>query len=95
MKRLDPAEVAERLSVTIASVASDYEAGKLRTGSDTHPVKRLDDDWDPEQGISNENMMRMVAERLSMQGILTFFDPEIVRENILSAVDRVKRPESG
>lgn len=92
MKRLDPAEVAERLSVTIASIANDYEAGKLSTGSNTHPVKRLDDDWDPEQGISNENMMRLVAERLEIQGILVLFDPEIVRENILTAVDRIKRP---
>ncbi|AXH49789.1 hypothetical protein KNU02_gp63 [Gordonia phage Pleakley] len=93
MKRLDPAEVADRLSTTIASIANDYEEGKLSVGKNVHPVKRLDDDWDPEQGISNENMMRLLAERLEMQGILVYFSPEVVRENIISAVDRVKRPE--
>lgn len=93
MKRLDPAEVAERLTQTIESIANDYEAGKLSAGRNTHPVKRLDDDWDPEQGISNANMMRLVAERLEIQGILVLFDPEIVRQNIISAVDRLKKPD--
>ena len=90
MKRLDPAEVAERLIQTVNSVANDYEAGKLSTGKNVHPVKRLDDDWDPEQGISNENMMRLVAERLEIQGLLVLFDAEIVRQNIMTAVDRIK-----
>ncbi|WNM66095.1 hypothetical protein SEA_ARTI_55 [Gordonia phage Arti] len=85
MKRLDPVQVAERLTATVGSVAKDYEEGKLRAGSDVHPVKRLDDDWDPEEGISNENMMRLVAERLEIQGILVYFDPEVVRENIIRA----------
>ncbi|WGH20839.1 hypothetical protein QLT00_gp56 [Gordonia phage Commandaria] len=85
MRRLDPALVAERLIATVGSVAKDYEEGKLRAGSDVHPVKRLDDDWDPETGISNENMMRLVAERLEIQGILVYFDPEIVRANIIGA----------
>ncbi|AXH50335.1 hypothetical protein SEA_EMIANNA_55 [Gordonia phage Emianna] len=85
MKRLDPVQVAERLTATVGSVAKDYEEGKLRAGSDVHPVKRLDDDWDPEEGISNENMMRLVAERLEIQGILVYFDSEVVRENIIRA----------
>lgn len=93
MKRLEPIAVAERLVATVNSVIKDYEDGKLRAGSDTHPVKRLDDDWDPEQGISSENMMRMVAERLEIQGILVYFNPEVVRENIINAADRAPRPQ--
>ncbi|UTN91420.1 hypothetical protein SEA_OUTIS_57 [Gordonia phage Outis] len=91
MRRLEPVAFAERLVATVNSVVKDYEDGKLRAGSDVHPVKRLDDDWDPEQGISNENMMRMVAERLEIQGITMYFNPEIVRENIIAAADRVAR----
>ncbi|AKJ72387.1 hypothetical protein AU099_gp44 [Gordonia phage GTE8] len=85
MKRLDPVQVAERLTATVGSVAKDYEEGKLRAGSNVHPVKRLDDDWDPDEGISNENMMRLVAERLEIQGIQVYFDPEVVREHIIRA----------
>lgn len=85
MKKLTPMEVTERLTATVASIANDYEAGKLRAGRDVHPVKRLDDDWDPEEGISSENMMRLVAERLEMQGVLVYFNPEVVRQNILGA----------
>lgn len=94
MKRLGPVEVAERLSVTIASIANDYEEGKLQLGDSVHPVKRLDDDWTPEEGISNDNMMRLVAERLEMQGIMVYFSPEVVREKIIAAADRVKRPNA-
>ena len=93
MKRLGPAEVADRLIQTVESIANDYEAGKLSAGSNVHPVKRLDDDWEPEKGISNANMMRLVSERLEIQGVIVMFDPEIVRQNIISAVDRFKRPE--
>ncbi|ATN89580.1 hypothetical protein KNU14_gp57 [Gordonia phage Buggaboo] len=88
MKRLEPIAVAERLVATVNSVVKDYEDGKLRAGSDVHPVKRLDDNWDPEQGISNENMMRMVAERLEIQGFTLYFNPEVVREAIIAASDR-------
>lgn len=90
MKRLGPAEVADRLSVTLDSIADDYEKGKLQAGAKVHPVKRLDDDWTPEEGISNANMMRLVAERLEMQGVLVYFNPEVVRNNIIEATDRMR-----
>ncbi|QAU06382.1 hypothetical protein SEA_WHOSEMANZ_56 [Gordonia phage WhoseManz] len=93
MRKLDPAATAERLTACIESVLNDYEQGKLRAGSDTHPIKRLNDDWDPETGISNENMMRMVAERMHAQGILIYFDPETARQNIMNAARAVKPPQ--
>ncbi|AVD99803.1 hypothetical protein SEA_FLAPPER_60 [Gordonia phage Flapper] len=93
MRRLEPMELAERLVATIGSITNDYEAGKLQMGEKVHPVKRLDDDWDPETGISNENMMRLIAERLEMQGILVYFNPEVVRQNIISASERTLKQQ--
>lgn len=90
MRRLDTVELAERLATTIDSIANDYEAGKLSAGKNVHPLKRLDDDWDPETGITNDNMMRLLAERLDMQGFVVMFDPAIVREKIIGA--NPKRP---
>lgn len=89
MQRVNAADAAQSFEVTVDSILADYQAGKLRKGEKTHPVKRLDDDHDPEQGLSHPNLMRLLAARMEMQGYVMYFDPELVRETLLGAIDRV------
>ena len=89
MQRVNAADAAQRFEVTVDSILADYQAGKLRKGEKTHPVKRIDDDHDPEQGLGHPNLMRLLAARMEMQGYVMYFDPELVRETLLGAIDRV------
>lgn len=89
MQRVNAADAAQRFEVTIDSILADYQAGKLRKGEKTHPVKRLDADHDPEQGLNHPNLMRLLAARMEMQGYVMYFDPELARETLLGAIDRV------
>ena len=89
MQRVNAADAAQRFEVTIDSILADYQAGKLRKGAKTHPVKRLDDDHDPEKGLSHPNLMRLLAARMEVQGYVLYFEPELVRETLLNAIERV------
>lgn len=89
MQRVGAEDAAQRFEVTIDSILADYQAGKLFKGKQTAAVKRLDDDHDPEQGLSHPNLMRMLAARMEMQGYVIYFDPELVRETLLAAIDRL------
>ena len=91
MQRVNAADAAQRFEVTIDSILADYQAGKLSKGTKTATVKRLDDDHDPEKGLSHPNLMRLLAARMEMQGYLLYFDPEVVRNTLLGAIDRVAR----
>jgi hypothetical protein len=91
MQRITDELFEDRLIETYKSIVTDGKEGKLREGEDVHPVRRLKDRPDAKDGISDADLMRLIAARLKMQGYVMYHDEALARAQFAEGLARLER----
>lgn len=91
MQRVTDELFEDRLIETYKSIITDGREGKLRQGEDVHEVRRLQDAPDPDDGISDADLMRLIRARLKMQGYVLYHDDALARVQFAEGLARLER----